>query len=96
MNLLQALACHMIGDFAFQPDWMGKYKATHWEILGYHSATYAAPFVLAGCTWKEALVLMVSHFCIDPMKCRWKWIDKIWVDQFLHLIVLLGVFSWNR
>lgn len=94
MTPIQMAACHMVGDFAMQPDWMGKFKATHWEINGYHALTYTAPFALMGASPVQCAAVAVTHFMIDPMKARWHWIDKIWVDQILHAITLWGIFTW--
>jgi len=87
-------ACHAIGDFAFQNEWMAREKGKSWEINFYHAFVYTAPFALLALTpltiTPSALAfLLVSHFFIDPLKTRWGIIQHIWQDQLLHLIVLI-------
>jgi hypothetical protein len=93
MNILVAIACHFVGDFPFQPDWMASNKGTNYEILLYHCLTYASVFVLwGGASWGQALILLGSHFIIDMLKARWGIVKKIWVDQILHMLVIMGLF----
>jgi len=95
--LLWLIAGHLLGDFAFQSEWMALNKGESWEINFYHAAVYTATiFVVAaigGITLSVAalLILMISHFCIDPFKARWNLIHSIWIDQLLHLMVLVGI-----
>jgi hypothetical protein len=95
--LLWLVAGHFLGDFAFQSDWMATQKGKSWEINLYHAAVYTATiFVVAtigGVTLSvlALAILIVSHFCIDPFKARWNLIKSIWIDQLLHLLVLIAV-----
>jgi len=41
-TLLIWLACHFVGDFAFQSTWMSVEKGKSWEVNFYHCATYTA------------------------------------------------------
>lgn len=83
------LACHFIGDFGFQSKWMAENKGINWEINFYHAATYTAIFIIfAKISFTAAIVLVVSHFLIEPLSCRWRVIKHIWVDQIFHLLVL--------
>ncbi len=92
VTLLSWLACHFIGDFAFQSAWMTIEKGKSWEINFYHGATYTAPFLLfAHCTPLAAIVLFATHIVIDPLKARYKIVGPIWVDQLLHFAVILVV-----
>lgn len=91
-ELLLLLACHFIGDYPFQPLFFVEMKGKSWEINFYHAATYTAAFVVfAHVSPLAALILLVSHFVIDPIKARYQIIpvNKIWIDQLLHLIVIL-------
>ena len=45
-TLLIWLACHFVGDFAFQSTWMSIEKGKSWEVNFYHCATYTATFIL--------------------------------------------------
>ena len=93
MTILMALACHFVGDFAFQSEWLASQKGKSWEINLYHCLIYTAVFVLAGCLWWQALVLLGSHFIIDPLKARWNIVRSIWLDQLLHVVVILLLFN---
>ncbi|GER86116.1 hypothetical protein KDW_02780 [Dictyobacter vulcani] len=89
-TLLVWLACHFIGDFAFQSTWMSMEKGKSWEVNFYHCATYTATFILFAHTSVLAtLVLFGTHFVVDPLKARYKIIDPIWLDQALHIITIL-------
>ena len=44
-TLLIWLACHFVGDFAFQSTWMSVEKGKSWEVNFYHCATYTAVFI---------------------------------------------------
>ncbi len=87
--LLVWLACHFVGDFAFQSTWMSIEKGKSWEVNFYHCATYTAVFVLFAHTSPLAtLVLFATHFVVDPLKARYKLIGPIWLDQLLHFITI--------
>jgi len=88
--LLTWLACHFIGDFAFQSTWMAMEKGKSWEVNFYHCATYTAVFVIfAHPTWIATVVLLLTHFVIDALKARYKVIGPIWLDQLLHILTIL-------
>ncbi|MEO8971160.1 MAG: DUF3307 domain-containing protein [Ktedonobacteraceae bacterium] len=90
------LACHFIGDFAFQSTWMSIEKGKSWEVNFYHCATYTATFVLfAHSSLLATAVLFGAHFVIDPMKSRYKVIGPIWLDQLLHVVTILLIL-WLR
>jgi hypothetical protein len=89
-TLLIWLACHFVGDFAFQSTWMSIEKGKSWEVNFYHGATYTAVFVLFGHPSPLAVaILLATHFIVDPLKARYKLIGPIWLDQLLHLITIL-------
>jgi len=84
------IACHFVGDFPFQGDFLGLNKGKSWEINFYHAITYTATFVIfAKVSLFFALFLLVTHFFIDPLKARYHYIKHIWVDQLLHMVVIL-------
>src|ERR671925_534176 len=88
--LLIWLACHFIGDFAFQSTWMSLEKGKSWEVNFYHCATYTAVFVLFAHPSLIAIaILLGSHFVIDALKARYKVIGPIWVDQLLHIVTIV-------
>lgn len=89
-TLLVWLACHFVGDFAFQSAWMSIEKGKSWEVNFYHSATYTAVFVLfAHPSWLATTILLVTHFVVDPLKARYKLIEPIWLDQLLHFLTII-------
>lgn len=99
LKCLLLIACHLIGDFAFQNAWMVAEKGKSWEVNGYHALTYTAPFVFlafapgAVLTLGALLVILVTHFWIDALKARWQVIKHIWMDQLCHFGVLAGLLA---
>jgi hypothetical protein len=88
------LACHFMGDFAFQSDWMSANKGKSWEVNVYHAATYTAVFVLfARATPATIAAIFITHFLIDPLKTRYHVIKPIWVDQALHFVVIFALLA---
>lgn len=95
-TLLIWLACHFIGDFAFQSAWMSMEKGKSWEVNFYHGATYTAVFVLfAHSSPLATAVLFGTHFVVDPLKARYKIIGPIWLDQLIH-IVTIALILWFK
>lgn len=100
--LLYLLAGHFIGDFAFQADWIAQRKGKSWEINLYHALIYTATIVFAaafgamvtteggtGISYGAMILIALSHFIIDPLKARWGIVKYIWLDQLLHIAVLI-------
>jgi len=87
--LLTWLACHFVGDFAFQSTWMTLEKGKSWEVNFYHGATYTAVFVLfAHSSPLATAALFAAHIIVDPLKARYKLIGPIWLDQLLHFVTI--------
>jgi hypothetical protein len=92
--LLTWLACHFIGDFAFQSTWMSVEKGKSWEVNFYHCATYTAVFVLlVHPSVMATAVLCGAHFVVDPLKARYKLIRPIWADQLLHIVTIVLILA---
>jgi len=92
MNILLLLACHFLGDFGFQSKWVAENKGKNWEVNFYHAATYTAVFIIfAKMSLAATIILLVSHFFIDPLSSRWKIIKHIWIDQILHILILATI-----
>lgn len=90
--LLTWLACHFVGDFAFQSTWMTLEKGKSWEVNFYHGATYTAVFVLfAHASPLAAAALLGAHFVVDPLKARYKVIGPIWLDQLIHIATIVAI-----
>jgi Protein of unknown function (DUF3307) len=95
-TLLIWLACHFVGDFAFQSTWMSMEKGKSWEVNFYHCATYTAVFLLfAHPSLLSTAILFGTHFVIDPLKARYKVIDPIWLDQLLHILTIALILAFN-
>lgn len=94
--LLIWLACHFVGDFAFQSAWMSMEKGKSWEVNFYHCATYTAVFVLfAHSSPLATAALLGTHLVIDPLKARYKIIEPIWLDQLLHIVTILLILFFH-
>ena len=92
--LLIWLACHFVGDFAFQSTWMTIEKGKSWEVNFYHCATYTAVFVLfAHPSLVATAIILITHFIVDPLKSRYKLINSIWADQLLHLLTIILILA---
>lgn len=95
-TLMIWLACHFVGDFAFQSTWMSVEKGKSWEVNFYHCATYTATFILfARPSLTAIVILLVTHFVIDTLKARYKVIGPIWLDQILHVLVIFLILVLN-
>ena len=95
-SLLMWLACHFIGDFAFQSTWMSMEKGKSWEVNFYHCATYTATFILFAHPSPSILaicLILMTHYVIDTLKARYKVIDSIWLDQLLHVLVIILILA---
>ncbi len=84
------LACHFVGDFAFQSTWMSIEKGKSWEVNFYHCATYTATFILFAHPSLLAIALiLITHYIVDTLKARYNIIRSIWLDQLLHALTLI-------
>jgi hypothetical protein len=88
------LACHFLGDFPLQGDYLSSMKGKSWEHLFYHCACYTGVFVLFAHTSPQAaLALFVPHLVIDALKARYKLIPWLWLDQLLHIITIAVILA---
>jgi hypothetical protein len=95
-TLLVWLACHFVGDFAFQSAWMSAEKGKSWEVNFYHCATYTAVFVLfAHSSLVATVLLLVLHYIVDTLKARYKVIGPIWLDQLLHILTIVLILEFE-
>ena len=93
-TLLVWLACHFVGDFAFQSTWMSMEKGKSWEINFYHCATYTATFILfAHPSIPSVALILLTHYIVDTLKARYKVISSIWLDQLLHVLTIILILS---
>lgn len=95
-TLLIWLACHFVGDFAFQSTWMSMEKGKSWEVNFYHCATYTATFILfARPSLLAVIILLVTHYIVDTLKARYKVIGPIWLDQLLHILTIVLILAFK-
>ncbi len=92
MTLYTIIACHMLGDYALQSDFLAKTKGESlWHLLA-HCVLYTVPFSVAfGFDWRIS-ALFASHVLIDMMKARMHVIGYA-ADQVAHLVVLCALFG---
>ena len=90
-NLLyKLLACHMLGDYVLQTDFLAKTKGTNvWHMLA-HCVTYTVPFAFVfGIDWR-IWFLLVLHLLIDALKAL-HYIGYV-SDQVAHLLAMTVYF----
>ena len=91
-TLYKAIACHMLGDYVLQNDFLAKTKGENWWHLLAHCVLYTVPFaVVFGIDWRIP-TLLASHVLIDMMKARMHVIGYA-ADQVAHLVVLCTLFG---
>ena len=88
MDFSSFIVCHLIGDFVFQNAWMASEKGKSWEVNFYHALLYTVPFWFLDLSNGFLLLILITHFLIDPLKARYRIIKHIWQDQLLHLFTL--------
>ena len=94
VRLYVLLACHMLGDYVLQSDFLASTKGDNaWHLLA-HCASYTVPFAVAfGIDWRIAW-LLASHLLVDALKARWHKIDYL-ADQAAHFGALLVYLFWE-
>lgn len=84
--LYKLLACHFMGDYVLQVDYIAQTKGKNWWHMVAHCILYTVPFALTfGIDWRLAVILF-SHFIIDSLKAKWHMIGYA-VDQVDHLLI---------
>ena len=84
------LACHFVGDFAFQTEYLSSNKGKSWLVNFIHAAVYTATFVIfAKVSVPFTLLLLISHIIVDPLKSRYKIVNSLWLDQLIHIAIIL-------
>ncbi len=86
-NLFKIVACHLIGDYVLQSDYVSKNKGKNWYILFVHSFLYCVPWAVTfGKDDSRLPILFSTHMVIDALKARYKKIDIV-DDQVLHYLI---------
>ena len=92
MTLYTIIACHMLGDYVLQSDFLANTKGENLWHLFTHCILYTVPFAVAfGFDWRIS-ALFASHMLIDTMKARMHVIGYA-ADQVAHLVVLCALFG---
>lgn len=84
-TIFKILACHMIGDYVLQSDFIAKTKGENWYHLFAHSILYAFPFYLFFGFDSGLLFVLITHFITDAYKARYKAITYT-ADQIIHYV----------
>lgn len=64
------VACHLIGDYVLQSDFIAKTKGENWYHLFVHSALYCVPFIIMFGLNRGIVFLFGSHMAVDAAKER--------------------------
>ena len=99
ITLFVTLLCtHFLLDFAIQGDFVAKYKArivdekenVFWKwVLTAHAASHTLPVLILTQSVLLGLVMFISHFVIDFLKCEQK--INFNQDQTLHILVIAAI-----
>ena len=87
MNVYTLLACHMIGDYVLQSDFLAKTKGDNLWHLIVHCVTYTIPFAIVFGFDMRIIWLIIMHIIIDYAKAKLKVLDYA-TDQVLHILAL--------
>ena len=89
--LFKLTACHMVGDYALQSNFLAKTKGENWWHMVVHCVLYTVPFAIVfGFDWRT-WVLFASHVLVDAMKARWRVIGYV-TDQLAHMTILYWLY----
>lgn len=88
MIMLKLIACHLLGDYFLQTDYLAREKCDSFYCLLIHCFLYCVPFYLVfQSDIPFLIVLFISHVFIDGLKIEKQINAK--TDQVLHYIVLI-------
>ena len=97
MMFIWLLVGHFLGDFPAQSAWMAAEKGKSWEVLAYHALVYTSVVFLVASfggyilSYIALAIILSTHILLDALKARWKLIPATWMDQILHIGVLLFI-----
>ena len=89
--IYKLLACHMLGDYVLQTDFLASTKGDNWWHLLAHCVLYAVPFAVVFGVDQRIFWLFLSHLLVDVMKARWKAIGYV-SDQVVHVVMMLALY----
>lgn len=91
--IYKLLACHMLGDYVLQNDFMASTKGKNWWHLLAHCVTYTVPFAIVFGIDGRIAALLASHLIVDAQKARWDMIGYV-QDQVSHVVTLVLLYGW--
>lgn len=86
--IYQLVACHAIGDYVLQNDFLARTKGENWWHLIIHCILYTIPFSLVFGFDGWIFYLFATHMIIDALKARYNKVDYV-MDQIYHFCVLV-------
>lgn len=92
--IYKLLACHMLGDYVLQTDFLASTKGDNWWHLLAHCITYTVPFALAFGIDGRIFALLTTHMVIDTLKAREHAIGYV-QDQLSHIVTLAFLYGWE-
>ena len=92
--IAKLVACHLIGDYCLQGDFIARTKGENWYHLFIHCFLYVIPFWVAFGWGRSLWVLFFSHAIVDVLKARYHKISY-WLDQTIHYAVLAAYLLWR-
>lgn len=95
--IFQLIACHLIGDYVLQVDYIARTKGENKYHLFVHCFLYTVPFAYLFSrsfyhmpyVFILTTIIFISHWSIDALKCRTPSRINYLQDQVFHYIVLL-------
>ena len=87
-TLFWILACHFVGDYVFQIDFIAKTKGKNaWHMI-VHCFLYLVPFAMKFGLDLRIPYLFATHIVIDTLKAKYNVISYTF-DQALHIVFLI-------
>jgi hypothetical protein len=90
-TILILIACHLIGDYVLQCDYIATSKGTNWYHMFVHCFLYCVPFCIVFSIDYRIVLLFITHIFIDSLKARYKKINYV-EDQVMHYLFALMIF----
>ena len=94
------LMAHFAADVGWQPDHVVAGKHKWWQVMVTHSLCSCSLIGILGyfiLGWPVVLLpwagCAISHFVYDTCKVRLKLWDSMWLDQWLHVITIIFLFT---
>lgn len=90
-TLFLLVACHLLGDYVLQVDFIAQSKGKNWYHLFVHCLLYVVPFYIVYGFDLRLCILFIAHMTVDPLKARY---NKITYpqDQIIHYLTILVLY----